>query len=136
MREVRANVKRVFTCGVRSIFDRVKQLFGLVLDPGTHVHNASRGERALDQQIQTFKALCENTSFETTGSLPQLPSALAILPGSQTPTSGESSCGMPAVNINVHIHLPENKSRRDYEAMIEDIGRYIFGRTDSSRRDE
>jgi hypothetical protein len=32
------------------------------------------------------------------------------------------------VHIDLHIHLPENKSRRDYEAIIEDIGRYIYGK--------
>jgi hypothetical protein len=41
----------------------------------------------------------------------------------------------PIVNINLHIHLPENKSRRDYETIIEDIGRYIFGRVNGDRRE-
>ena len=94
-----------------------------------HIHSGG-SERSLEQQIQTFKALCESTSFDssvTTGvrsagaSLPQTDSRM---PAMQTGVETN-----PTVNINLHIHLPENKSRRDYEAIIEDIGRYIFGRS-------
>jgi len=91
-------------------------------------------ERALEQQIQTFKALCENAIFD---GAPQALSAVAPT-ATSVPTPIPTSMGTPvaAININLHIHLPENKSRRDYEAIIEDIGRYIFGRTDSQQRDE
>jgi hypothetical protein len=90
----------------------------------------------LDQQIQTFKALCDNASFDA-----QLPPSLpaAARPGgvAQAPARpGEPTSSGGAIHINVHIHLPENKTRRDYEAMIEDIGRYIFGRTELGHRDE
>jgi hypothetical protein len=41
---------------------------------------------------------------------------------SGTTAGVSSSLGGPIVNINLHIHLPENKSRRDYEDIIEDTG--------------
>lgn len=100
-----------------------------------NIHSGG-GERALDQQIQTFKALCEYTSFENSVQAPQQPSVTSANTGSVSALSPQPGAAAPAVHINVHIHLPENKSRRDYEAIIEDIGRYIFGRTDSGRRDE
>jgi len=100
-----------------------------------NIHSGG-GERALDQQIQTFKALCEYTTFEISGQAPQQPSAVPVITGSAPAAPPQPGSGAPLIHINVHIHLPENKSRRDYEAIIEDIGRYIFGKEDSGRRDE
>jgi hypothetical protein len=97
-----------------------------------NIHSGG-GERVLDQQIQTFKALCDYAAFDGLTPMPQqFPKPGAPAPIPMPPPAGPES----AVHINVHIHLPENKTRRDYEAMIEDIGRYIFGRTEGSRRDE
>ena len=108
--------------------DRLQNLF--------NIHSGG-GSRALDQQIQTFKALCENAVFDgsandplsigTTTALPALSSS-----GAQTSAATTSA---PAININLHIHLPENKTRRDYEDIIESIGRYIFGRSQNDSRE-
>lgn len=100
-----------------------------------NIHSGG-GARALDQQIQTFKALCENTSFEAPG-LPAPTGTVApasTLIGTSVP--GAEGGGGATVHINLHIHLPEGKSRRDYEAIIEDIGRHIFGRTDPNERED
>lgn len=91
---------------------------------------------SLEQQIQTFKALCDSTSFNG-AVVPQPAGAPAntpqvILPPGNNPAGGNT----PTVNINLHIHLPENKTRRDYENIIEDIGRYIFGRTSEGERND
>jgi hypothetical protein len=99
-----------------------------------NIHSGG-GERTLDQQIQTFKALCENASFDQTASTIGVPGA----PADRTPTQGLTGAGPntpPVININLHIHLPENKTRRDYEDIIEDIGRHIFGRTIGGRSDK
>jgi hypothetical protein len=101
-----------------------------------NIHSGG-GDRALDLQIQTFKTLCENASFASTTASA---AALAVsetngalgLPGN---AGASSAPGQPAININLHIHLPENKTRREYEDIIEDIGRYIFGRTVNARRE-
>jgi hypothetical protein len=100
-----------------------------------NIHSGG-GERALDQQIQTFKAFCEYTSFDSSAIIQQQSAAAATVPSSAPELSRHPGGVAPSVNINVHIHLPENKTRRDYEAMIEDIGRYIFGRTELCHRDE
>lgn len=101
-----------------------------------HIHSGG-SEKCIEQQIQTFKALAENTSFE--GAAPAA-AATAAAPVAAAATPGNppiaAQTGAPAVNINVHIHLPENKSRRDYECIIEDIGRYIFGRDDRGTRND
>lgn len=101
-----------------------------------NIHSGG-GTRALDQQIQTFKALCENASFDSRSPTRELGNVASL--SAENPSSegaGNPDAGSkPTININLHIHLPENKSRRDYEDIIEDIGRYIFGRNTGDRRD-
>lgn len=99
-----------------------------------NIHSGG-GERALEQQIQTFKALCENASFDQALSTTNASGTS----GDRTATHGLTSAASntpPVININLHIHLPENKTRRDYEDIIEDIGRHIFGRTTGNRSDK
>jgi hypothetical protein len=101
-----------------------------------NIHSGG-GDRSLEYQIQTFKALCENAAFEQGAS-----TTMAGNPLENTKNTGMSGVGAvasgiggPGISINLHIHLPENKTRRDYEDIIEDIGRYIFGRETGARRE-
>jgi hypothetical protein len=100
-----------------------------------NIHSGG-GDRSLELQMQTFKALCESALFEpntavaTGGSI-----GLAASNTGALLTPAGTVPGQPIVNINLHIHLPENKTRRDYETIIEDIGRYIFGRANGDRRE-
>lgn len=98
-----------------------------------NIHSGG-GDRALDQQIQTFKALSENASFDqvSTGAGAGGAAGARLDAGGST---GGGDSAKPIININLHIHLPENKSRRDYEDIIEDIGKYIFGKTTGDRRE-
>jgi len=100
-----------------------------------NIHSGG-GERTLDQQIQTFKALCENAAFDQAPlSLDTTGNQASQSSGATGSTGSADTSSAPAVHINLHIHLPENKSRRDYEDIIEDIGRHIFGRSGGNRRD-
>ena len=99
-----------------------------------NIHSGG-GERALDQQIQTFKALCENASFDQAAPTSSASGASTDRTAAQGLT-GVGYNNPPVININLHIHLPENKTRRDYEDIIEDIGRHIFGRTIGDRSDK
>ena len=100
-----------------------------------NIHSGG-GDRSLEYQIQTFKALCENAVFDQ-----GLASAATSSLAGAADTSGRAATGalgassLPAVHINLHIHLPDNKTRRDYEDIIEDIGRYVFGRDTGARRE-
>lgn len=82
------------------------------------------------QQIQTFKALCDHADFSIASA-----SAVATAPPAegqkQVQTKGGAVADGPNIHIDLHIHLPGNKSRRDYEYMFEDIARYIYGRAPS-----
>jgi hypothetical protein len=100
-----------------------------------NIHSGG-GVRALDQQIQTFKSLCDYASFDDPLQARQQGAIASPNPGTDSTKSSPPDATAPAVHINVHIHLPENKTRRDYETIIEDIGRYIFGRMEAGPRGE
>jgi len=82
-------------------------------------------------QIQTFKALCDHADFSGNGAASTTGSAAAIATGKGKPETGGATSGGPTIHIDLHIHLPGNKSRRDYEYMFEDIARYIYGKASS-----
>ena len=93
-----------------------------------NIHSGG-AERTVEYQIQTFKALCDYADFTASGigsgpSMAGAAPAAPVSPGARTPSGGA-----PGIHIDLHIHLPENKSRRDYEYMFEDIARYIYQRT-------
>lgn len=93
-----------------------------------NIHSGG-GERAIEYQIQTFKALCEQASFGTEDAVtPAGKAGAAPTDRSQDAAHGGAQQTGPVVHIDLHIHLPENKSQRDYQNIIEDIGRHIFGR--------
>jgi hypothetical protein len=107
--------------------EKLKNLF--------NIHSGG-GEKAMENQIATFKALAENADVSAQAS--DTTAAHHTTDGSRSDAaSRDSSRGAqyPIVNINLHIHLPENKSRREYEDIIEDIGRYIFGQTQGGSRE-
>jgi hypothetical protein len=89
-----------------------------------NIHSGG-GERTIEYQIQTFKVLCEFADFTFKD---------GVISGVETPPiSGAKTITNqintePGVHINIHIHFPENKSRADYEEIIKDLGKYIFGR--------
>ena len=94
-----------------------------------NIHSGG-SETTIGLQIQTFKAACDYADLSAPGALPAGPSKS---PPSGAPAAGPTSQGRgesgAAIHIDLHIHLPENKSRRDYEYMFEDIGKYILGNT-------
>lgn len=100
-----------------------------------NIHSGG-GTKTLELQIQTFKALSDHADFNGAPLVSEQsisnPGSPVVTPGQVLASTPNSS---PTININLHIHLPENKTSRDYEAIIEDIGRYIFGRTPGGRRE-
>lgn len=113
-------------------------LFGAALEPHKesaaalkNLFNIHSGGAAatIELQIQTFKALCDYADFSAVAPTGSTPAAGAPL-SSSTP-SGGSVTGIPAgglasIHIDLHIHLPENKSSREYQYIIQDIARFIY----------
>jgi hypothetical protein len=96
-----------------------------------NIHSGG-AEATIELQVQTFKALCEHADFtanssdgKATGS-PGRSESLGVNGGDGVPP-------LPPIKVDLHIHLPENKTTRDYEAIIQDIAKYIYGRTEAGR---
>ncbi len=98
--------------------DELKKLF--------NIHSGG-GAEAMRLQVQTFKTLADFANFgvadTSSGSKDHKARDPPLAP-------------RPAmVRIDFHlfkwtlpIHLPENKTTREYEAIIQDIAKYIYGR--------
>lgn len=97
--------------------DELRKLF--------NIHSGG-GEEAMRLQVQTFKALSDYASFDAPGSAGARPDVKTTPLG--TPSQGALTGSLPPVQVDLHIHLPENKTSRDYEAIIQDIAKYIYGR--------
>jgi hypothetical protein len=102
--------------------EKLKNLF--------HIHSGG-SPAVIDLQIQTFKALCENAVFGDRDAVAPKASAVATQARIARGSPPQAAQAGPMVHIDLHIHLPENKSRRDYEDIIENIARHIFGRQKS-----
>lgn len=94
-----------------------------------NIHSGGSPE-TIDLQVQTFKALSEHADFggaagEGEEKVKKKDGVGAFSEGG----GGGGGGGLPPIRVDLHIHLPENKSARDYEAIIQDIGKYIYGRT-------
>jgi hypothetical protein len=90
-----------------------------------NIHSGG-GDDVMRLQIQTFKVLAEFATF-TDGPVSRTSSDASNLGGANL-NSKPGAPGKPSVQIDLHIHLPENKSTREYEAIIQDIAKYIYGR--------
>jgi hypothetical protein len=82
-----------------------------------NIHSGG-AEGTIKFQIQTFKALCDNADFRV---MPSADASLTstgagqLVPGQRDGQATDGRQGTPIIHIDLHIHLPENKSRRDYE---------------------
>ncbi|MEK7705663.1 MAG: DUF5343 domain-containing protein [Myxococcota bacterium] len=77
-------------------------------------------------QIQTLKALCDHASFEDSQS-----DGESHGDPKEKDSERDDNRG-PTIHIDLHIHLPENKDRRDYEYIFEDIAKHLMGRSPGS----
>jgi hypothetical protein len=93
--------------------------------------NSGGGERAIELQVQTFKALSEHADFS--GDFVAPVTGAGSDPGAPGSPTRSGGAGLPPVQIDLHNHLPENKTARDYESIIQDIAKYIYGRGGADR---
>lgn len=90
-----------------------------------NIHSGG-SEDTLRLQLQTFKALSEFAEFnelKSIGNNPDLDKEKKTEQGDH-----KSQSTIPPIRLDLHIHLPENKTSREYENIIQDIAKYIYGR--------
>ncbi len=115
---------------------RIRVVYGPLFDNVTNPEKANNEElrsffninsggstETIRLQIETFKALAAYATFGATDPLPPLhPHHVA---NNNNPELGNEG---PAVRIDLHIHLPENKTKSDYDAILESIANHIYKR--------
>lgn len=119
--------------GIR-VRETYKDLFDHIADPVrasndelTNFFNINSGgaPKTIQYQVQTFKALADNASFsdQTTNS----DASQKLTSANQQQQDGGRQ-GAPVLHIDLHIHLPENKNRADYDLIFSSIAEHILGK--------
>lgn len=126
--------------GPRALGTRVKEAYKDLFESSHEPHknqsdlttffkiHGGGSARTIEYQIRTFKALSEYADFAGSSDL-----SSAGKEDSGAGVGSGSGAGLPSVKIDLHIHLPENKTARDYESIIQDIAKYIYGRAVGER---
>lgn len=117
-----SQVKRVY----RELFDHVANPATAGLEELKNFFNVygGGGEDVTRFQIQTFKVLVEHSTFGASDPLDASEvQAGAPQAGAVIAAGYEQS---PTIRIDLHIHLPENKSRTDYDSIIESIANHLY----------
>lgn len=124
--------------GPRALGARVKDVYKQLFETSHEPHkdqsglstffkiHGGGGQRSIDFQIQTFKALSEYADF--TGAADVSGGAGGSGGDGGGGTGGGGGNRLPSVKIDLHIHLPDSKTARDYQSIIQDIAKYIYGR--------
>lgn len=89
-----------------------------------NIHSGG-GEKTIRFQIDTFKTLA---SFATFGEADPL-SGNEVRGEAANADKNKGRDLEPAIRVDLHIHLPENKTRADYDALLESIALHLYGRT-------
>ena len=82
--------------------------------------NSGGTDRTIQLQIDTFKALASFATFGEQDPLGQGDNNTGIDEGFGSKNKE------PMIRIDLHIHLPENKSKSDYDAILESIANHIY----------
>ena len=103
--------------------------------------HSSGAAATIELQIQTFRALCDYADFGALLPAAAQDSGAPAGTGRGTRAQGSPPAdGVtgPSLHIDLHIHLPEGKSTRDYQYIIQDIAKYLYGQADADmgRREE
>lgn len=78
------------------------------------------------RQVETFKALSAYATFGPNDPLAKQDTASKDSQGQGS--GGSGGTGNIPVRIDLHIHLPENKTKADYDAIMESIATHLYGR--------
>ncbi len=88
-----------------------------------HIHSGG-SESSIKYQIDTFKVVASYATFGNSDPLEQ-PETLPT----NSPKANRGVAEGPTVRIDLHIHLPENKTKSDYDAIMESIATHLYRHT-------
>ena len=125
--------------GAGALGKKIKSAYSALFDNVTKPETASNadllnffnihsggGPATIKYQIDTFKALAAYATFGQSDPLEQPEEE----DGAGTPAriqKNPTRDGQAAIHIDLHIHLPENKTKSDYDAIFESIAAHLYG---------
>ena len=125
--------------GPATLGREIKKVYNLLFSTVTNPGNASPddlksffntygggGEKVVQLQVQTFKAMASHATFGASDPLEQSSDS----PQEESPngSGGRGNSGNPAIRIDLHIHLPENKTKVDYDSILESIAKHLYSK--------
>ncbi len=108
-------------------------LFNTVSNPGNAPQEELKGffntygggsEKVVQLQIQTFKAMAGHATFGSSDPLSQPEES----PEGDSQNYLGGGSGFPTIRIDLHIQLPENKTKADYDSILESIAKHLYGK--------
>ena len=125
--------------GATALGKKIKSVYATLFDNVTKPESANNadllnffnihsggGPATIKYQIDTFKALAAYATFGQSDPLEQPDDDGSGAEGQPSRNSGHRNDA--AIRIDLHIHLPENKSKSDYDAILESIAVHLYGR--------
>lgn len=119
----------------RQIKKTYDNLFKIVTNPGSASHEDLRSffntygggsEKIVQLQIQTFRSMAGYATFGSSDPLEQSNNSSEQLePNTSGSFNGSHS---PAIRVDLHVHLPENKTKADYDSILESIAKHLYGK--------
>lgn len=91
-----------------------------------NIHSGG-SEKTIEYQVHTLKALADAADFDQAGIAPSPQDSAPEGPRGGVPALPRAAGG-GAFHIDLHVHLPENKSKTEYDAIFESIAHHIFGK--------
>jgi hypothetical protein len=113
------------------------ELFENYTDPGeasaeelTNFFNIHSGgsEKTIEYQVQTLKALADSAEFDGAADGDPAPASGGDGGLGHPPVPAPKVGGSGVIHIDLHVHLPENKSKTEYDAIFESIAQHIIGK--------
>ena len=86
------------------------------------------GEDVVKLQVRTFQALANHATFGSSDPLSTSRDDVQNNNGSDESTPKQMGTASAAIHIDLHIHLPENKSKGEYDSILESIANHIYNR--------
>ena len=88
-----------------------------------NIHSGG-SEDTIRFQIETFKALASYATFGESDPLEK--SQDEVFNNGKTQGKPKDPSEGPTIHIDLHIHLPENKTKADYDALMESIATHLY----------
>ena len=88
---------------------------------------STAGAQAIRKTVSTFKTLCRDAAFGTSGSAVQR-THIQNAPSSQNTVAPTTPSGGPEVHLDIQIHISSDASAEQIDQMFASMAKHLYGR--------